>query len=49
MSPYHHGPCHHNYSNPNFELPEDEIIPVGEEIWAAMEEVAITAANPDDF
>ena len=33
----------------NFELPEDEIIPVGEEIWAAMEVVAITAANPDDF
>jgi len=32
-----------------FKLPEEEIIPVGEEMWAAMEEVAITATNPDDF
>ena len=32
-----------------FYLPEDQIIPVGEETWAGMREVAITAASPNEF
>lgn len=32
-----------------FELPVEEIEPVGEEFWAALQEVAITAANPEAF
>ena len=42
-----------NFDCPNFsdefELPVEEIQPVGEEFWAALQEVAITAANPDAF
>ena len=37
-----------NFSD-EFELPVEEIKPVGEEFWAALQEVAITAANPEAF
>ena len=37
------------FNRHGFFLPENQIKPVGEEIWAAMREVAITAANPEEF